>query len=411
MLRRPGGTRLLLLGVSARALARSAAASRPARASWPGGLIVLDYFGDADLRGARARPPIRILSLTRDLDLPRSIRSLGLAALDLSWEAVAFSGGLENRPAILGRLAARGSLLGNGAETVRRVRDPRVLFPFLSRASIPHAPTAPRARRAPREPGARYVWKAARSGSGRQVREARPGEPRPRGHYLQRFVRGPVLSAAFVAARGRAAILGVSEQIVGFGALGGGGYRYGGNIVGTAADLLPPRALDRIRSIAGALAGEFGLAGLNGIDFVLDGGEPRLIEVNPRYTASMEVLEDLSGRNLFDLHLDAVLSGRLPEGPLAPRRGAPPYVAKGILYARREVRACDPGILRSLGCRDRPLAAERIARGQPICTLIVAGRSPAACRRELASRASLVRRALSSRAPAGRPLPAHAGSW
>lgn len=406
----PGGGRLLLLGVSARALARSAASSRLATAAWPGGLIVLDYFADDDLDRLPGRRVMRALALGRDMGHPHNLLALGRAALDLSWGAAAYAGGLENRPVILERLAARGRLIGNDATTVRRVRDPRVLYPFLRRLGIPHASTPRTARRAPSMQGRRFLWKAVRSGAGGRLRNARAGERRPRGHFLQEFVRGPVLSAAFVAARGRAVVLGVTEQIVGFGPLGGSGFRYGGNITGSPEAMLSGAALDRIGVMVDALASRFGLTGLNGVDFILAGETPRLIEVNPRYTASMEIIEDLTGRNLFDIHLEAILNGRYPAGPLAPARGAPAYLAKGILYARSDVRAGDPRELERLGCRDRPVHGESIRSGQPVCTILVEGSSPAACRRSLAALATRVRRALRPPAAVRRLLSARAGT-
>ncbi len=405
-----GGGRLLLLGVSARALARSAASSLLATAAWPGGLVVLDYFADDDLHDLPGGRLVDSLALGRDIRRRRSVLALGRAALDLSWDAAAYAGGLENRPVILERLTASGRLLGNDAATVRRVRDPRVLYPFLRRIGIPHASTPQTGHRAPKTPGRRFLWKAVRSGSGGRVRDAQAGERRPRGHFLQEFVRGPVLSAAFVAAQGRAVMLGISELIVGFEPLGGTGFRYGGNITGSPETMLPGAALESIDVLVDALASRFGLTGLNGVDFVLVGERPHLIEVNPRYTASMEIIEDLTGRNLFDIHLEAIDEGRLPAGPLMPARDAPARLAKGVLYARSDVRSGDPRTLERLGCRDRPIRGESIRAGQPVCTILVEGSSRAACRRSLAARATRVRRTLRSREGVRRLLSARAGT-
>ncbi len=65
--------------------------------------------------------------------------------------------------------------------------------------------------------------------------------------------------------------------------------------------------------MANQLTQEFGLRGVNGIDLVIpDDLGVHLIEVNPRYTASMELVERAYGLNIFALHLEA-LAGRLPE--------------------------------------------------------------------------------------------------
>src|SRR5258705_12781266 len=85
-----GADRLLIAGASARALAASAARSARARARWPAGLIALDYFGDVDLdRRSADALPLRVVSLWRDLRLPRTTAAPGRAALPLEWPHVA----------------------------------------------------------------------------------------------------------------------------------------------------------------------------------------------------------------------------------------------------------------------------------------------------------------------------------
>jgi predicted ATP-grasp superfamily ATP-dependent carboligase len=386
--------RLLLLGVSVRALAASAARSRIVAARYPGGILAIDFFGDADL----LRLPVEALSLPRDLGRSRTVLSLVRAALRLRWQALIYAGGIENRPALLARLQARGTVLGNDAATVRRLRDPEVFFPSLGRLGIRHPRTFVgreageplRGRRSPRG-RTRYLWKGSRSGGGMRLGLARPGESRPRGRYLQELLPGPVGSVAFVADGTRAAILGVTEQISGWNELGGSGFRYGGNIAGPPQALLPPGALPILSDAASAIARRFGLRGLNGLDFVVTRGVPHVLEVNPRYTASMELLEEISGVNLIDLHLEALAGGPLPDGLLVAspgRRQGPPFLGKGILYAERTVRGVEPERLAALGCRDIPVAGETIRAGQPVCTVIAPGRSPDDCRRNLVALAA-----------------------
>ena len=43
----------------------------------------------------------------------------------------------------------------------------------------------------------------------------------------------------------------------------------------------------------------FGLAGWFGVDFILRDGIPWPVEINPRYTASVEIHELASGRSLL----------------------------------------------------------------------------------------------------------------
>jgi predicted ATP-grasp superfamily ATP-dependent carboligase len=408
------GPRLLLAGVSVRALARSATRGRLAAARFPGGIVALDYFGDWDLRALR---DVIALSLRADRRGRRSVLALGRAARSLEWDACALAGGMENRPSVLEALQRRGTLLGNGAAAVRAVRDPAILFGFLRRAGIPHAPTRVRTG-AVEAPGPGFLWKPRRSGGGGRIRVARAGETRPRGFYLQGRLEGRAGSAAFVAAGGETELVGVAEQIAGIPELGATGFRYAGSLVGPPGALLSAAATAGLEEAARALARRFGLRGLNGIDFVIGGdGVPRILEINPRWTASMELIEERRGVSLFDRHLQACCpapgadreaarqgaAGTGPEtgGPGAAESDTPPpgpgaaaFLAKGILYAEGPLRAGDPERLAGLGCRDIPCAGEPIDRGQPVCTIVVAGGSAGACREALRERAATVRRAL-----------------
>ncbi len=391
----PGGDdRLLVVGASARALAASAAGSRRVAERFPAGILALDHFGDTDLEVTVSRSPVRVLSIERHFGLPRTTAALGRAALLLGWTAVAYGGALENRPGLLRLLARRGTLLGIGGVAVRAVRDPSILFPALAAAGIAHPQVLP----GDRIPGGagRWLIKPRRSGGGHGVRIANRGERCPPGGYFQEFLEGPCGSVVALAGRRGAVVLGVSEQIVGWSVLGASGYRYAGSIAGPREAFLTPENLEQLRRAATHLATRFRLAGLFGIDYILRDRVPHVIEINPRWTASMELIEDLTAVNLFDRHLEALEGGPLsatqapaPAPTSAP--AGPRFLAKGILYADSRVVLPDPGELVRLKTRDRPRRGEIFAPGQPICTLMAAGASPDECRAGLARRAGIAR--------------------
>jgi hypothetical protein len=397
--------RLLLLGASVRAMAESAATSGLTRQRFPGGLIALDYFGDTDLEAGSAREawPMEVLSVARDLGLPRTTAGLGRGALALSWSAVAIAGGLENRPALLRLLARRGRLLGHAPGSIAAVRDEGQLFPFLAGRGLPHA--AVRCGDVAPAGCGEWLFKRRRSAGGGGVRRALPGGRRRPGEYLQERIDGPVGSAAFAAGAGRAAIVGISEQIDGAAWPGAGPFRYAGNIVGPRGALLAAEAETVLARTLAAIASRFDLGGLGGADFIVDGGLPRIIEINPRWTASMELFEagrPGEDRSLFDLHL-AALEGD-PEKPIPTRGGAgDPWVAKAILYALEDCLAPEPEALAMLGARDRPRARDRFAPGQPICTLFASGGGRTACLAALEARATEARRLLERATRAHRP--------
>ena len=59
------------------------------------------------------------------------------------------------------------------------------------------------------------------------------------------------------------------------------------------------------------VAQAFRLKGLGSADFLVNGGEARLLEINPRPGATLDIF-DSDTQPLLGLHLDAVLERRLP---------------------------------------------------------------------------------------------------
>lgn len=144
------------------------------------------------------------------------------------------------------------------------------------------------------------------------------------------------------------------RQVIGLGAAAGRCYRrrrtdrwlYGGSI-GPLALPQPLRAT--LRALGQAIADRFGLVGLFNVDLLVPRcGPPLLLEINPRYSASMELLP-AAGR-LIDAHLAAYqqhwgqISGAQCDQRLrllAATAAAAPQAAVGykrIVYARRSGR-------------------------------------------------------------------------
>jgi predicted ATP-grasp superfamily ATP-dependent carboligase len=346
--------KILLAGLTTRAIAESAV-----RAGCD--IVTVDFFGDLDQQRL-----CRNVSL-RELGLGYSAAAIVEAAGSLAYDALVYCGGLENHPRAVARLAARRTLLGNAPETLRRVRDPAQLFPFLAARGFVVPDTL--LPGAPLPAGGRWLCKPVRSGGGVGIR-AWTGQPLAAGQVLQAYVEGTPGSAAFVADGTRSTLLAWTEQL-----RGPRGFLYGGNILPLEA---PAAALDEVRALAGALAGAFGLRGVNGFDFVLREGRPVLVEVNPRYCASMELWDRMTGRSIFALHLDAH-RGTLPE-PAAMPDGA---WGKAIVYAPRRLTVGDTLAWLERGVRDVPQPGAVVQEGHPICTVLARASSRSACRARL----------------------------
>ncbi|HET8624658.1 MAG TPA: ATP-grasp domain-containing protein [Gemmatimonadales bacterium] len=371
---------VVIAGASARALAESAALAGYA-------VVAVDGYGDLDL-GMR----VRAISLRRDLGLPYSATRAARAARGVPAAAAAYTSGFENHPAAIAALARGRTLWGNPPATVRQVRRPTA----LSRALGRHGFALPevRVRHAPPSAAdaARREWliKPVQSGGGHGIRPWRAGAA-PRHAYLQERIQGEPGSIVFVADGRRAVSLGLTRQLVGDAAFGAAPFRYSGSLLCGGPPLFPREAELMLATsrIADAVTATFHLVGLNGIDFIARDGVPWPIEVNPRFTASMELIERARGISMFALHA-AACRGELPSADLFRRRLSGVW-GKAIVYARsdvtmREIRRW----WRDDGVRDVPWPGEEIARGRPICTLLASALEADACHRALIAHAAEV---------------------
>ena len=372
-------TRVLLAGVSTRGFAESAV-----RAGYD--VIAVDGFGDLDLRACATEVHVvRVGGRFR-------ARAAVAAVRDVSCEAAVYEAGFENHPGAVRALAARRVLWGNPPAVLARARDPRRLARVVGKAGLP----APRVRLTRPAPGVRGGWvvKPLHSGGGDGVAVWRTGRgaPMPRRSYFQERIVGVTGSIVFVADGRRAVPLGLSRVLAGETAFGADGFRYCGNILGAAGDPQFPadeRLLDRATLLAETVTQAFGLVGVNGVDFVARAGLPYAIEVNPRYTAAMELVERAYGLSLFDVHVRACRHS-LPTFDLAAaRRRAPDAVGKAIVYARRPIALGDtrPWVL-DADVRDISPPGTRFAPREPICTIFARGRDATACFAALARRAA-----------------------
>lgn len=364
----PGGRGepLWIVGASVRAAAQSAR-----RAGFD--VRAADLFADRDTRVAA--------DVVRIDPYPDALRGVLTDAPPAPWM---YTGALENHAELVGELAAARPLWGNGAETLRQVRDPWLVGAALTEAGF----ACPRLRRGedpPSSDAAQWLRKPLRSAGGHAVRWAGRLEGASAEAYFQEFVPGTACSMTYVAAAGSARLWMIGEQLIGVGWAGGRDFCYCGSIG-------PLRVSERLLFDAArmgvVLARRFGLRGVFGVDAVLDATGPRWrpLEVNPRYTASVELWERVAGRSAVELHGLACTSGRL-EG--AAHDGLPrgAVAGKAILYARHDVAfdrrradriaawdAAPRGGYRlaDLPCLDDDARPLTVRAGRPIVTLLAA---------------------------------------
>jgi len=377
--------RILILGLSTRAIAESAV---------QGGydVLTLDYFGDRDQKEL-----VQNYSLMRDFHpstssgqaLGFSAEALLTASHQLDFGAVVYVSNLENHPEVVEELAEGHILLGNSPTTLREVRDWPTLRSFCWEAGVPFPVTLFVGEALPKD--GRWLLKPVRSGGGHGISfwsEKPLGERR----LLQEYIAGLDCSAAFVADGRNCVLLGVTEQLVGREELGAGGFAWCGNVLPLA---LPLPVLDALEDMAAKLTRRFELRGVNGFDFVLARREgqfiPYLVEVNPRYTASMELMEWAYGLNILDLHVRS-FEGELPSFSLRGQLRQARFYGKGIVYAQTDVVMPETAGWREKDRRDIPFPGERIETGHPICTVLAQGKSRNECWHRLLEEANALRK-------------------
>ncbi len=357
---------VLLVGVSTRAAAFSAR-----RAGFMP--LCIDQFSDTDLQAAA--------STLRAPEFPEQVTQLAVQVPPIP---VIYGGGCENQPELLEQLARQRPLWGNPPEILRRVRNPFDFYDVLAATRLPALPVRP-ADQPPTAGDGAWLNKPLRSGGGLGIHRWAPGEAVPAGSYFQKFQEGEAYSAVFVAGKGPGDVrfVGITRQLLGMPEFGASGFQWSGNVgpvnLEVATELL-------VRRMGNILKWKFELVGLFGIDFIVDAeGTPWPTEVNPRYTASVELLEWACELNLlgdhcrcFDPHVCIQ-----PFRPAQRPKGA--VLGKGILYAPTD------GVLKGTSaigpkgweswprCGDVPPSGATIPMGTPICTVYAEGETQAEC--------------------------------
>lgn len=330
----------------------------------------MDFFADADtLRIAKA-----CVKLAGDMRRGFRWEELAPALERLASEAstpplgLVYGAGFEARPDLLAKIAARFTLIGNDAATVTSAKDPERFFGTLARLGIPHPRTATDRPHGPGwlvklvgGAGGSHIRRLAGCGknhiaAGKTVRRA--GKRREPGMYFQEIAPGRPVSALFVGNGGEARVLGLSEQWTA--PRKGARWRYGGAV--QPADL-PGELAKRLTGYVETAARALALKGLGSADFLVDGEEATLLEINPRPGATLDIF-DSEDRPLLGMHLEAVLSGALPQGLLR----LPEARAAAIVFAPESMQIA-PRMVWPEWTTDQPKCGERIDKNSPICTV------------------------------------------
>jgi predicted ATP-grasp superfamily ATP-dependent carboligase len=348
---------VLIAAMSGRALAASARRGGYAP-------LVADFFGDQDTL-AVADAHIRLAGNLRDgIDenaLLDALEQLGQRRQPVGF---VYGTGFEDRTPLLQRVAQHWQVLGNSAETVAKVKDPDTLASLCASLGIAF-PEVSWSR-----PSSSAGWLAKRKGGagGSHIKSVDRSAGGPGETYYQREVSGTPISALFLADGKRVSVLGYSMQW----ALPKPDqpYRYGGAV--QPATLVSGVA-DALAAVVQKLGPALALVGLNSADFLVEGKDYWLIEINPRPGATTDIFERPE-EPLFARHV-AACRGRLIETPDQSESAK----AAAIVYAEHNVAAVPP-LDWPDWTADRPLRGSTIKAGEPLCTVYACSSAAAGAR-------------------------------
>ena len=191
-------------------------------------------------------------------------------------------------------------------------------------------------------------------------------------YILQEYIEGTNVSSSVLSSKNDSKNI-INSRLITEHDLGNDTFEYSGNILpldenslrmfnGYETNINLNQLNDEMKNASEDLINEFDLIGSNGVDFVLDKqGELKVIEINPRFQGTYELVENALGINLLDAHIKAC------EGEMIDIPNPNQYSIKKIIYARKQVLI---GNLNIPNVYDIPYEGVKIEKDQPLVTLI-----------------------------------------
>ncbi len=364
----PSPVNIIIFGASVRAAAFSAL--RVGLQPW-----CVDLFADQDLkmRCAVRRLPFRYY--------PHGFEAISTQGPPGPW---IYTGGMENHPALIERISEKRCLWGNGSAALALARSPMILAEVFRLNGVRYPVTLSSSIDLPRV--GRWLVKPVKSAGGVGIRfadlrrERRPGNQ----VYFQEYIEGIPCSALFAGYEQDAHLLGVTRQLVGEPWLHSAPFHYCGSIGPLKFEAATQKILNKIGNV---LIRHCHLRGLFGVDFILENGISWPVEVNPRYPASVEILEYGEGIQALSWHRAAFDPDAAKTAGTTLQKSV---VGKAILFAKFPIEFPREGPwTRSLthpkligempAFADIPSAGQLIEAGKPILTFFSRSGSVSGC--------------------------------
>jgi len=354
---------VLIAAPSGRALAQAARAAGYVP-------LVADFFDDLDTRELAEANCIVGGDLTYGFDVASLMTALVTLSEDRPVAGLIYGAGFEDRPELLDAFAERWPLLGNSASSVAKVKDPAGLSELCARLGIKHPEVS---FETPIGEAHNWLIKQAGGSGGIHV-SISSNATLASGEYYQRRVAGSPVSCLVLADGTSAIALGFSEQWAS--PAPGQPWRFGGCARPAS---LGPQLSTTLECAALALIEAAHLTGLNSVDFLVDGADFHLIEINPRPGATLDIFHDRDAR-LLRAHIEAC-QGTLPREALRFEAAE----ATAFVYAPFSI-AEMPVWDWPAWTADRQKPGSSVAIDEPLCTVLASAPDLATARRLLDER-------------------------
>jgi predicted ATP-grasp superfamily ATP-dependent carboligase len=377
------GKKVGVIGFNARPLACSVRKA--------GGLpYVSDYWGDSDLDacseewiavlspvpGSRQRgsleAPVHI-SLSENFD-----HSFGEKELDY----ILIGSGFDDHTDSLLKIDEKYGITGSSIELMNKARNKEKLAKLADSLELWYPKyeivgNLSGAREAVNQIGLPCVIRPITSGGGAGIRKLHGYEELEKFYktleesdrlgprVIQEYVSGVDVSASVLGTGKDSFTLSTQDQLIGLPEAGRlSDFVYCGNKIPSSID----RGIEEeLRFVSEIICTELKLVGSVGIDYVVgNNGKIWLLEINPRFQGSLEMLEYASSISVSELHLMAC-DGILPDK-------MPTYqpTTKMIVYANQD--GIVPDLSKWASTVDRSPTSVEVHKGDPICSIIETGK-------------------------------------
>lgn len=355
---------LILVGLSTRVLAESAVR---------GGIrvIAIDLFADLDTREA-----------AHCIAVPSLLEGHLIAAIERAFPGnsspqLVYASGIDTDPDLVRSLSQTVDLIGNPAGVLQTINSPDRFFALLDSLSIPYPESC---FHKPANPGD-WVVKLAGTQGGTGVFSASHNIPVGAVCYYQKRLPGPSLSVLFLANSQDARVIGFNTQWNDrLDPLSP--YRLSG-IVNHAAITYEQKK--QLCEYIAKLVKSASLVGLGTLDFMIEDGCCKVLEVNPRPSASMALFDERYPAGLLNEHIRAVAGCLGPE----VRQDGRALGGFQIVYAN-QTGVIGDSLVWPVWVKDRPAPGSRISIDDPLCTVTAKGDSIVVVRELLAKRGQLI---------------------